>query len=125
MTLELLAVELAIARLEPTEKIPKWFTFSAQPIASATKTLEELSIVCPAALVPAKQRAERGWRALRIAGTIGFEETGIISALSADLAHAGISIFVLSTFDTDYILIREADVRRAIDALSAHRVIES
>jgi hypothetical protein len=87
---------------------------------SATRTQDELSLVIPDGQVPQDWQAERGWRCLQVCGKLGFEVTGVLSALSAPLAFAGISIFVVSTFDTDYILVREPDLNRACKVLSAH-----
>ncbi len=87
---------------------------------SATRTQDELSIVIPDDQVPQDWQAERGWRCLQVRGKLDFEVTGVLSALAPPLAFAGISIFVVSTFDTDYILVREPDLNRACEVLSAH-----
>jgi hypothetical protein len=91
-----------------------------------TRTDEELSLVRAAEAVPSDARAERGWRALRIAGTIDFGLTGVLTSVLAPLGDAAISIFAVSTFDTDYILVREHALAAAIDTLRAagHRVME-
>jgi hypothetical protein len=78
-----------------------------------------LSIVCPEDRVPGETTREDGWRALRVEGPLDFSWVGIVAALSRVLAEAGVSIFVLSTYDTDYLLVRETDVDRASDALIA------
>jgi hypothetical protein len=87
---------------------------------SATRTQDELSLVIPDDQVPQGWQAERGWRCLQVRGKLDFEVTGVLSALSAPLAVAGISIFVVSTFDTDYILVRERDLNRACEVLREH-----
>jgi hypothetical protein len=84
-----------------------------------TRTDEELSLVRGAEAVPNDARAERGWRALRIAGTIDFALTGVLAAVLSPLGEAGLSIFAVSTFDTDYILVREHALPAAIDVLRA------
>jgi hypothetical protein len=61
---------------------------------------------------------EEGWRALKLEGPIPFEEVGVLSALSGSLAGAGLSVFAISTFDTDYILVKEAHLGAALDALA-------
>ena len=61
---------------------------------------------------------EEGWRALKLEGPIPFEEVGVLSALSGTLAGAGLSVFAISTFDTDYILVKEAHLAAALDALA-------
>jgi hypothetical protein len=87
---------------------------------SATRTQDELSLVIPDDQVPKGWQAERVWRCLQVRGKLDFEVTGVLSALSAPLAFAGISIFVVSTFDTDYILVREQDLDGACEVLSEH-----
>ena len=84
-----------------------------------TRTDEELSLVLSEADVPRDMRAERGWRAFKVQGPLDFALTGIMARLSGVLAEAGISLFALSTYDTDYILVREGDVVAARRALVA------
>lgn len=94
-----------------------WPEAMAGPLASITRTADEVSIVCPSGQAPSGARVEDGWRALQLQGPIPFEEIGVLSALSAALAAAGLSVFALSTFDTDYVLVREAALVRAMAAL--------
>lgn len=85
------------------------------------KTDLELSVVCPVGSAPEEILArEDGWRCFRIAGTLDFSLIGILSRLSGILAREKIGIFAVSTYDTDYILVKEADWNRAIAALAAH-----
>jgi hypothetical protein len=93
---------------------------------SATRTAEELSIVCASAEAPAGARVEDGWRALKLEGPIPFEETGVMAGLAGALAGAGLSLFALSTFDTDYLLVKEKDLAAAVEALrrAGHAVDE-
>jgi hypothetical protein len=86
---------------------------------SITRTGEELSVVCREALVPEGIRAERGWRALRVAGVLDLSQVGVLASLASPLAGAGISLFALSTFDTDYLLVQEQDLGRAVEVLVA------
>jgi hypothetical protein len=116
LTLRLLRDTLAVSRLEPAEAVPDW---ARGEIVSITRTPDELSIVCSSALVPARVRCERGWRAFRVEGVLDLELTGIALALSAPLASAGVPVFLISTFDTDYLLVRERDLASAERALSA------
>ena len=88
-------------------------------MASVTRTAAELSIVAPSAAVPPEVRAERDWRALRVAGPLDFALTGILASLAAPLADAGVSIFALSTYDTDYVLVRHPQLDVALAALRA------
>ena len=86
---------------------------------SITRTLEELSIVCPESAVPEATRCEKGWACLQLAGPFDFALTGILEAFLRPLAEARVPIFALSTFDTDWVLIpaaREADALRALAA---------
>jgi hypothetical protein len=87
------------------------------PLLSITRTAEETSVVCLRENAPRGARVEDGWRALKLEGPIPFEEVGVLSALSGSLAGAGLSLFAISTFDTDYILVKEADLAAAVDAL--------
>jgi hypothetical protein len=84
-----------------------------------TRTDSELSIVCREEDVPAAASAERGWCALELAGPLDFSLTGVVSALVTPLADAEVPIFVLSTFETDYLLVREPDLQRSVEALTA------
>ena len=82
------------------------------------RTEGELSLVCETASVPEGVLArEDGWRALRVAGTLDFSLTGILSGIAAPLAEAKIGLFAVSTYDTDYILVKEEDLDRAAQAL--------
>jgi hypothetical protein len=112
--------ELAVVRLPPDAHVPPW-AFTAVPgtIWSMTRTDEELSLVRAAEAVPSDARAERGWRALRIAGTIDFALTGVLASVLAPLGEAAISIFAVSTYDTDYVLVREHALSAAVDVLRA------
>jgi hypothetical protein len=85
--------------------------------SSFTRTGEELSILCPKVHVPEGIRAERGWRALRVAGVLDLSQVSVLASLAAPLAGAGISLFTLSTFDTDHLLVKEHDLGRAVEAL--------
>lgn len=83
-----------------------------------SRTDEELSLVCRSEVVPAGARkVESGWRMFRVEGVLDFSLTGILSRLSSALAEARIGIFAVSTFNTDYILVRSADFDRAREAL--------
>ena len=86
-----------------------------------TRTADELSIVCGDASVPPDldARAQRGWRALKVQGPLDFSLTGVLDALTAPLAQARISIFALSTYDTDYVLVHGDDLAQACETLTA------
>jgi hypothetical protein len=105
----------AVCRLEPDTSIPPWAT--AGDFFSITRTTDELSIVCRQDAVPKGILCERGWRCLRVAGTMPFSVVGVLASLTVPLTEAGISLFSLSTFDTDYLLVKAEDLERAVDAL--------
>ena len=110
--LELLAERMAVARLGPDDGLPHWCVQS-EPILSLTRTPDELSVVCAERMVPGEVKAERGFRALRLSGAIDFAATGVLAATLEPLAAASVSVFALATYDTDYILVRAADLPRA------------
>jgi hypothetical protein len=118
LSLSLLPGRLAVCRLGPNEAIPRW-VFSAS-FWSVTRTDEELSLILPEELVPSGWKAEKGWRCLKVLGPLDFSITGIIASLSTPLARAGIPIFTISTYDTDYLLVRSGDVDRAKEVLAEH-----
>lgn len=122
LTLSLLVEPFAVARVGLGDVPPAWLDFS-EPFLSVTKTADEISIVAHDGAIPANVRAERGWRALKIEGPLDFSMTGVLASIAGPLAEAGVTIFALSTFDTDYVLVRGADVDRACTILSdIHRV---
>ena len=115
MNLTLLPDTLAICRLEPDTPIPDWATGT---FVSLTRTTGELSVVCSQETVPEDVQAERGWRCLRVSGKLDFSMVGVIAGLTTALADVGISIFVVSSYDTDFVLLREADLEGAMGALA-------
>ena len=117
LTLEILEQEAAVVRLAAWAELPVWFDWRARTIASVTRTVNETSIVFPAASVPEDDQAERGWRMIKVRGPLPFSLTGILLSILTPLAAAEISIFALSTYDTDYVLVRSADMTRAVAAL--------
>ena len=122
LNLELLAGSFAVCRLEAEAPVPAW---AAGSFVSLTRTDAELSLVCPEQSVPPGVRAEAGWRCLRVKGPLGFGLTGILASLASPLASSGVSIFVVSTYDTDYLMVQQRDLERALDALRrAGHVIE-
>ena len=106
----------AVARCDPDAPMPAWA--SRGPFWSVTRSDSELSVVCREDDVPAEASAERGWCALELAGPLDFSLTGVVSALVVPLADAEVPIFVLSTFETDYLLVREPDLPRSVKALN-------
>jgi hypothetical protein len=114
LTLTILPGCYAVCRLPADAPFPLW---SAGDFVSISRTADELSVVCAEDAVPAEVRCERGWRCLRVAGTIDFGVVGVLASLTAPLAGARVSVFAVSTFDTDYLLVKEADFDRACEAL--------
>jgi hypothetical protein len=107
----------AVCRLAADAPLPSW---PAGSYVSITRTPDELSIICSEESVPDDvPRVERDWRALRVEGPLPFEMTGVAAAFTAPLAAAEISVFVVATFDTDYLLVKSATFTRALEALRA------
>jgi hypothetical protein len=118
MELRVLEETLAIARLAADVPVPAWV--AGRDFLAVVRTQRELSIVCRDDAVPGSvHEVERGFRALAVAGTLDFTLTGIVASLAAPLAAAGISIFGISTYDTDHILVRAEHLTEAIAALAA------
>jgi uncharacterized protein len=114
MRLSILPSPVTVCRLAPDAAVPDW---ARGAFLSVTRTADELSIVCDADAVPADVQAERDWRALKLEGPIPFAMTGVAAALLAPLARAQISIFLISTYDTDYLLLKSESLARAVDVL--------
>jgi hypothetical protein len=114
--LVLLPGTFAVARLAADVAVPDWM---AGDLVSVTRTAGELSVVCREDAVPDAVRCERGWRCLRVAGTLDFDLVGVLASLAVPLAEAGVSVFAISTFDTDYLLVRDVDLEKAKEVLIA------
>ena len=109
--LTLLPGRFAVCRFEPDAPLPSWVFHESAHLWCVMRTPDELSVTCPEDdLPPSVERAERGWRAFRVEGPIPFGEVGVVAGVTAPLAAAGVPVFVLSTYDTDYVLVKEADV---------------
>lgn len=106
-----------VCRLDPRGEIPRWAL--ADGFVSITRTDAELSILCVESVVPAGVKSETGWRCLMVEGPLPFDAVGVLSSIADPLARHGVSIFVVSTYDTDYVFVSDRDLRRAIDALAA------
>ena len=122
LSLQILAGEYAVCRLSSGDPFPSWAADG--PFLSLTRTDDELSIVCLASQVPGYVRHERDWSCLKLRGPFAFEETGILLAVIEPLSKAGIGIFALSTFDTDYVLVKTPNLDEAVALLreSGHSV---
>ena len=117
LDLDLLPERFAIAKLAPASEVPSWAL--GHLFSSITRTEQEVSIVCPQDAVPAEGEVERGYRCLKVQGPLDFSEIGVLASLAHPLAKAGVSIFVLSTFQTDYLLVQEHQLSVAREALLA------
>jgi hypothetical protein len=115
LTLTVLPDPLAVCRLDAAAAVPAWATTGG--FISFTRTPQELSVVCQQSLVPDGVRCEPDWRCVQLAGPIPFATVGVLASLLQPLAAAGISVFATSTFDTDYLLVKAADLERALDTL--------
>jgi len=115
--LDILPHRLAVCRLAPEQPVPGWL--DRMPFWSLTRTADELSIVLPEEAASPAWRIEPGWRVLKVRGPLDFGLVGVLAQLTGALAGAGVSLFALSTFDTDYLLVRESDLVRATEALTA------
>jgi len=115
LELSLLPERLAISRLAADSSIPAWATQG--PFFSVTRTSDELSIVTELSRVPAGIQSQPEWRALKVHGPFVLSEIGVLAALATPLAEAKISLFAISTFDTDYLLVASETLPAAIAAL--------
>jgi uncharacterized protein len=107
----------AICKLGSNDPIPLWAFHGS--LCSVTRTLDEMSIVCREASVPDDVEREGRWRCLKVEGPLDLSVTGILASLVTPLSHAGISIFALSTYQTDYLLVKAEALDHAIEVLRA------
>jgi hypothetical protein len=111
-----LSAKFAVCRLTPDAPIPQ---YAATGFISITRTAEELSIVCPADQAPQNAKCESPWTCFKLEGPFAFSLTGILAAFVNPLAERGVPIFAVSTFDTDYILVKEEHAATALETLRA------
>lgn len=116
LTMKLLKERFGVCRLNKDENIPNWIKKSE--FVSITRTADELSIVCTQDDIPDDTKCERNWRVLKVEGPLDFSLVGILASISTILAQNGVSIFAISTYDTDYILVKNQDIAKAVDALA-------
>jgi len=112
--LDVLPGSFCVCRLDPNSPLPDWATGE---VVSLTRTIDELSVVCAETNVPQDVTCEAGWRCLRVLGPLDFSLVGVIASLTSTLAASGISVFVISTFNTDLLMVKEAGLDTAITAL--------
>lgn len=116
LTLSVLEEPLAVCRLPADASVPPSILDSS--FCAVTRTKEELSIVLAEASAQNSWQIESGWRGLQVVGPLEFDIVGVVAALSAPLAAAGIPIFIISTFDTDYLLVKESALERSCRILA-------
>ena len=114
---EILPDSLTVHRFGRDKELPA--IVHESEFLAITRTDQELSLACSSELVLDSDSREEGWRAMRVAGPLDFGEIGILAGISAILAEAGISIFVISTFDTDYILVKSEKLEMAVQQLQS------
>jgi hypothetical protein len=117
MILTLLDETFTLHRLSPNVEVPAVALES--PFFAITRTKEELSLVLPEEIEFASEKSETGWVCFKVEGPLEFELVGVLAGVSSALAQAGVPIFALSTFDTDYILMKREQVQVACDALTS------
>ena len=124
LQLSLLKDKYGICTLPNTAPIPDWAL--TQSLASITRTEKELTIVCRLEILPSQYQSDLNWRCFKIDGSFDLNQIGVISSISSPLADAGISIYVISTYDTDYFLIKEQNLEKTISVLSnsGHAIIK-
>jgi len=123
LQLTLLNEMFGICRYENSTAIPDWAVKAT--MCSITQTKKELTIVCPQNIIPVDTNYDGNWRCFRIDGSFDLDEIGVIASVSVPLAEAGISIYVVSTYDTDYFLIKDIAAEKAVTVLTDnnHKII--
>ncbi len=116
MKITVLPETFSVCRLEKDASIPTWAL--GEPFFSITRTADELSLVCPEIAVPRGVKSENGWRCLKVEGPLDFSLTGILASLTMPLAEKKISVFAISTYDTDYLLVKQHDLKKTVDTLT-------
>jgi hypothetical protein len=124
IALTVLAAPLALCRLAAAEPIPAWAS-NTRAFLTISRTPAELSIVADESAVPSSVNAVRDYRALRVEGPLPLDLVGIFAVIATPLAQAGVPIFPIATYDTDYVLVAQAMLAKAVAALEAagHRVM--
>lgn len=118
LTLSLLDDRYVVCRMAARSKLPSWC--DGDGFVSITRTQDELSVVCASSRVPRDAegvKTEPGWRCLKLNGPIDFAAVGVLSSIARPLAEAGVAIFAVSTFETDYVLVKETELGHTVAAL--------
>ena len=113
--------QFAVCRLPADAAVPEWALSSN--FFSITRTADELSIVCPASAVPPEAKHEADWTCLKLEGPFPFTQTGVLVSFIQPLSDRAIPIFAISTFDTDYVFVKEPWLEKSLEALhdAGHR----
>jgi hypothetical protein len=117
LTLQELPCNYAVSRLVSDARIPAWA--DGDGFVSISRTTDELSVVCLAARVPSDVRSDSPWVAFKLQGPFPFDATGIALSVIEPLSTASVGIFLVSTFDTDYLLVKAENAARARELLRA------
>ena len=125
VALTVLPAEFGICRLDSSAEIPSWIAGCSTYFLA--KTPDELSVLCPVRFIPKAISVSGGWRCMRVHGPMDFDQIGVLSSLTGPLAEAGISILAISTYNTDYLLVKMEMLQKAINVLekAGHRVTAS
>lgn len=116
LDISILPETLAICQMDKDAGIPEWALTCA--FFSLTRTAEELSVVCHQTNVPEGIKRDEGWRCLKVEGPLDFSAAGILASLTMPLAKEGISVFAMSTYHTDYLLVKERHLEKAVQILA-------
>jgi uncharacterized protein len=125
LEMTLLPERFCVTRLPGNSRLPEWALMGS--FFSVTRTGDELSVVCELSLVPPEVQSQPGWRILKVHGPFVLSEIGVLSSLASPLAEAKVSLFAISTFDTDYVLVAAATLSAALKALeqAGHKIHRS
>jgi len=118
LELHLLPGRMAVCQLPADSEPPLW-CLRARGFCSLTRTADEWSVVCSEEAVPENIRSEKGWRLFRVAGTLDFSLTGVMASIAGPLGDAGVSLFAIATYDTDYVMVKDDRLDQATAALRA------
>lgn len=124
VTLDVLESPIGVCRLPVDAEIPAW-AWQAKEFLTISRTTQELSITADAAVFPADVPSQRGYRAMRIRGTMAFGLVGLLASIINPLAAAGIALLSISTHDTDFVLVKDEDLKhaRAVLERAGHHVV--
>ncbi|WP_415717111.1 ACT domain-containing protein [Maridesulfovibrio sp.] len=118
MILKLLPPSFTICKLSPKETIPDWAIQSEYFFLA--KTSDELSIICSGKDIPEEVKGDKGWRCFRVDGDLEFDQIGVVASVSAPIANAGISLFLVSTHDRDYVFVHKDNLTQSIQIYQEH-----